>query len=119
MADTSDDDDLLHLYDPSPLISAEDRRWQEKQKSNDAAAEQALRARRVAYQKHFVLGMASPDDIELIMLDLARFCRGFESTFGEDERTQSRLDGRREVFLRIMDFTRLDYDELMLKYHRS
>lgn len=117
MAD--EDDDFLYVYDPSPLKSAEERTAAQAQVDADTAAEQAIRKRRVAYQRIFVLGMGTPDDVELVMLDIARFCRGFESTFGEDERTQSRLDGRREVFLRIMDFTRLDYDELMIKYHRS
>lgn len=120
MADTSEEDDfLVHLYDPTPVFTTEELRAQQAHDDAHAAAEAAIRMRKIAYQRLFVMGIGTPDDVQTVMLDLGRFCRGFESTFGEDERTQSRLDGRREVFLRVLDFTRLDFDELMIKYHRS
>ena len=112
-------DDFFSIYDnPTPMLTSEERAAARSAVDVEIEAERHLRERRVAYQRVFVLGMATPDDVQLIMLDLAKFCRGFESTFHEDMAHHNRLDGRREEFLRIMDFTKLDYDELMLKYHR-
>lgn len=50
------------------------------------------------------------------MEDLAGFCRANESTFHSDPRMHAVLEGRREVFLRIMDHIGLTPDEFFSKY---
>lgn len=47
-----------------------------------------------------------------VLKDLARFCRANESTFNEDPRVQSNLDGRREVWLRIQENLELTTEEV-------
>jgi hypothetical protein len=59
-------------------------------------AKRFLFARRYSYRQIF-----SGPPGEAVLRDLAVFCRAGESTFHDNERVQSKLDGRREVFLRI------------------
>lgn len=63
--------------------------------------------RRYAYRTTFKGPVA-----ETVLRDLARFCRANESTFHDNERVQSKLDGRREVWLRIANHLNLTEEEL-------
>lgn len=47
-----------------------------------------------------------------VMMDLAFFCRANESTFHDDPRVSAKLDGRREVWLRIQQHLKLTPDQL-------
>ena len=47
-----------------------------------------------------------------VLKDLAKFCRFHTSTFHADARVAAQLDGRREVFLRIIEHLQLSFDEL-------
>ena len=71
----------------------------------------ALNERRYAYQKTFNGPLA-----EVVLKDLARFCRAHESTFHDNERVQSKMDGRREVWLRVQEHLRLSPDDLWTLY---
>lgn len=51
-----------------------------------------------------------------VLADLARFCRAYESTHATDARDAARLDGRREVWLRIIQHLQLPPDMLTLLY---
>lgn len=53
---------------------------------------------------------------EVVMKDLARFCRAHESTFNADPRAHALAEGRREVFLRIAHHTKLSPDQLWELY---
>lgn len=47
-----------------------------------------------------------------VLADLAKFCRAHESTFHADPRVHAVLEGRREVFLRIMEHLQFNDDQL-------
>ena len=49
---------------------------------------------------------------EVVLGDLAKFCRAVESTGHENPQVSARLDGRREVFLRIQQHLQLNQEEL-------
>lgn len=49
-----------------------------------------------------------------IVTDLAMFCRAIESTFDPNPYIAARLDGRREVFLRINDHLNLSTEQLYI-----
>lgn len=49
---------------------------------------------------------------EIVLADLAKFCRATESTGHPDSHMAARLDGRREVFLRIQQHLQLSQDDL-------
>ena len=53
---------------------------------------------------------------KIVLADLARFCRANASTFHQDPNVQSRLDGRREVWLRISEHLGLTDGELFERY---
>lgn len=77
-------------------------------------AKNFLRWRAGAYQRVFVKGGV---DTEAVLSDLARFCRAAKSTGHPDPHVAARLDGRREVFLRIADHLNLTTEELYRLYH--
>lgn len=54
--------------------------------------------------------------VKAVLADIEKFCRANESTFHPDARVAAQLDGRREVFLRIMDHLTLSGDQLWEKY---
>lgn len=66
-----------------------------------------LRQRQVAYCTTF----AGPVG-ELVLADLAKFCRAHDTTFHPDPRVAAQLDGRREVWLRIQQHLQLTDTQL-------
>lgn len=72
-------------------------------------AKALLHSRKRAYETTF-----NPDSIDakIVMRDLADFCRADKTTFHEDARLHALLEGRREVWLRIMKYLNLTPDEL-------
>lgn len=73
--------------------------------------QEALATRRSNYSQVF-RGVAS----EIVLADLARFCRAHESTAHPDPYAAARLDGRREVWLRIQQHLNLSPDQLWALY---
>jgi hypothetical protein len=70
---------------------------------------QFISRRRLAYVRTF--DTQSPF-AEEVLRDLARFCRANASTFHPDARVEGRLDGRREVWLRIVNHLNLTDEQL-------
>ncbi len=58
---------------------------------------------------HMVFG--SPDG-RLVLADLVAFCFGRKSAFHQDERVHAFNEGKREVLLRIQEFTNLSLEEI-------
>lgn len=74
-------------------------------------AKQLLESRTQCYRRIF-----ESEDGEYLLRDLAKFCRAHDSTFHENERAASRLDGRREVWLRIQHHLKLTEQEIWELY---
>jgi hypothetical protein len=72
-----------------------------------------LRGRSAAYRRTFNKG--DMDD-RFVLADLARFCRAHDSTAHADPHIAARLDGRREVWLRIAQHLNLDDETLWRLY---
>lgn len=70
-----------------------------------------LRKRRMAYVHTF---KGTPG--EIVLADLAKFCRANESTFHPDPHVRCQLEGRREVWLRIQHHLRLSDEEMWERY---
>lgn len=47
-----------------------------------------------------------------VIADLRTFCHATKSTFSTDALTMAKLEGRREVFNRIMSFLKVDIEEV-------
>lgn len=71
----------------------------------------ALGDRRHAYRVTFKGPVA-----EIVLKDMARFCRAHESAFHPDARAHAVAEGRREVWLRIQNHLKLSPDELWQLY---
>jgi hypothetical protein len=67
----------------------------------------ALNDRRYAYQKTF-----NGPPAEIVLKDLARFCRAHHSTFNPNDRAHVLAEGRREVWLRLQHHLKLTPDQL-------
>lgn len=83
-------------------------RIQEKSKLYDYYHE-----RSIAYGRLFDEKGAFTD---LVLGDLAKFCRANETTFHPDSRVHALMEGRREVWLRIKEFLTLNADQLLEKH---
>jgi hypothetical protein len=73
-----------------------------------------LRKRRMAYVQTFK-GTAA----DIVLRDLAQFCRAHESTFHPDPRAHAVAEGRREVWLRIQNHLQLSDEELWERYGKK
>ena len=51
-------------------------------------------------------------EARVVLEDLAKFCRAYDSTFAPSERVSNLLEGRREVWLRIQNYLKLTPDEI-------
>lgn len=60
------------------------------------SAQEFVSQRRTEYVRTFITPAG-----ELVLEDLAKFCRANESTFHPDARVHAVMEGRREVWLRI------------------
>lgn len=72
-------------------------------------AREWLRSRQLAYQRVF---LGHGVDTDIVLKDLAKFCRAHESTFHVEHSASDRLDGRREVWLRIQQHLQLTDQQL-------
>lgn len=75
-----------------------------------------IEGRRLAYNTVF------PKESEAskrVLADLAKFCRANETTFHTDPRLHAVLEGRREVYLRILDHLKRTEEELWAIYGRK
>lgn len=70
-----------------------------------------LSRRRNAYVKAF----SNPNG-DVVLADLAKFCRAHDSTFHVDARAHAVAEGRREVFLRIQKHLQLTDEQLWALY---
>jgi len=74
-------------------------------------ARRLLFARQYAYRSTFKGPLA-----DIVLRDLAKFCMANASTFHDNERVQSKLDGRREVWLRVAAHLNMSPEELWQLY---
>lgn len=72
-----------------------------------------LRGRRNAYRRLF--GLES-QDAQVVLNDLAKFCRANQTTVTKDDRASLVLEGRREVWLRLQQHLQLDEETLWRLY---
>lgn len=63
-------------------------------------------------QRAFQIAFAGASG-EAVLADLGRFCRADEPCWSEDQRHHARLEGRREVWLRIQNELKLPVEELL------
>jgi len=70
--------------------------------------------RRRAYQLVFKHNTASHN---IVLKDLAKFCRAHGSCYHKDPKMSAMLEGRREVWLRIQEYLRLTEDDIYKLHH--
>lgn len=74
-----------------------------KEKSDLFVAYVERRAR--AYANVFNVGDTDQSDLDFVMLDLATFCYAFKPTFDLNSKRQDLKEGRREVYMRIAEWS--------------
>tara|TARA_R100000687_G_scaffold79302_1_gene73442 strand:+ start:1138 stop:1491 length:354 start_codon:yes stop_codon:yes gene_type:complete len=103
------------LFDPEVAVRAEEALYNRARSQDDAVAAH-LRRSKEAYSRVFVGGNATPDDVDFVMRDLAWFCKAYDPQWQDDPRAQDRFVARREVYQRIVEYTRLEHDTLVKRY---
>ena len=63
----------------------------------------------IAYNQ--VFQKQSPNT-KIVLSDLAKFCRAYDSSFHPDPRMHAVIEGRREVWLRIAQYLQLTPEEI-------
>lgn len=102
------------MFDPQVAEYVETRAVTIEATENDRV--EAFIRRRVQAYKSVFGDPAKADDLEFVLRDLAQFCRAYSPTFDLNQKVQDLKEGRREVYMRIMDFTRLSHETLYVKY---
>ena len=87
--------------------------------AGEESVKSALVKRQQDYQHTFRLENRAITDegVRAVLKDLQTFCRADSTCFHADPRVHAALEGRREVYLRIMDHLKLSTKELQSKYH--
>lgn len=67
-----------------------------------------MRRKHIAYNQVFGHNIHT----QIVLTDLAKFCRAHDSTFHKDERAATVMEGRREVWLRIQEHLQLSMEEI-------
>lgn len=62
-------------------------------------------------QRAYHVFFSSPDG-KAVLADLIPYCFGRKSTFDSDDRVHARNEGRRDVLMRILEFTNLTLEEI-------
>jgi hypothetical protein len=75
-----------------------------------------LRRRKRAYQLVF---QKNAPQVQIVLGDLAKFCRATEDTHSKDPLNTAYLNGRRSVFLHLTQHLSLTPDELFLLYSNA
>ena len=96
--------------------SLEDRVEEEKKNALERALG-FLNRKKSAYRTLFRDGNSPMSRI--VLKDLADFCRIGSSTFRKDSREHALLEGRREVFQRILDYQNISAEELLQRVNKS
>jgi hypothetical protein len=80
----------------------------------DAALARLPLMRRRAFRAAFLNGQGElRSEMIPVLADLRRFCKATVSTFDPDPRVHAMLEGRREVFWRIIGFLNVDEAEVL------
>lgn len=100
------DDELL-------VVERADLRKTDEKDAFRRKVEELLRGRMYAYRRVFVDGGSTVDDRAIVLNDFANFCRKKRSTADANPHVAARLDGRREVVLRIDEYLELTLEQLI------
>lgn len=99
-------------FDPQVVEAVEEQR-QVDLASLDSDVKSYIARRKRAYAA--VFGNLEDPDVQFVLRDLSVFCRAYRPTFNQNQKLQDLQEGRREVYYRILDYTRQDHDTLYLK----
>lgn len=109
----SEPDDIFDgdPYDAALIKATEDKQY-EHAKEYDEPTRAYLAQRARAYKAVFRPGKRDQADIDFVLRDLASFCRAAETRYHPEQKKQDMLEGRAEVFYRILAHTTIDTDTL-------
>jgi hypothetical protein len=113
------DDNYIDLFDPE-IADKIDALHEKEARDNEKQILGLLTRRKQAYTSVFTAGNRSQEDIDYVLNDLIWFCKVYVPAYDISEGVHAnelskRKEGRREVFLRILDFAKLKTETLFLK----
>jgi len=108
-------EDQYDPFNPEDIGAAQEL-LRKNANSEDELVVRYIERRSQAYGNVFSVGDTHQADIDFVMNDLAKFSYAFEPTFDENQKKQDLKEGRREVYLRIMEWAKLPATVLLRKY---
>lgn len=105
-------------FDPEDVAAWEAKGYDEKVAQTEAIAAHIRRAKE-AYTRLFSQGDATADDVAFVMQDLAWFCNAYDPMWNADSRVQERNVARRDVYQRIVEYSKLETETLMKRYMQN
>ncbi len=103
-------EDTYDPLDPSDIERAHGVRVEVVGDAIDRAQAE-LRGRQEAYGRVFK-GQPFAGDVDKVLADLRKFCRGGQTPWDADPRVHALLTGRFEVYTRIQQHLGMSFDEL-------
>lgn len=100
-------------FDPE-FVRKVEKAEREGVEDSDEKVKTYVARRANAYKAVFKAGKRSQADIDIVLTDLAAFCRSEETRYHPDRTLSDMLEGRAEVFYRIRNYVRLSADTLYL-----
>lgn len=100
------------IFDPEAANVAE-KRAEQLAEITDDQLHAFVQRRKLAYAK--VFGNFADPDVAFVLEDLAFFARAHRTAMHPDARMHALIEGRREVYYRIVDYARLPTDLLYEK----
>lgn len=100
------DEDLILIDELEVQMIAQDKELHERRRAH-------LLSVKTAFIRVFAEGNSTADDRATVLNNLKTFCRFDTSTFHPNVQMAARLDGRREVALRINEYLDLPVDALL------
>lgn len=101
----------IDQFDPAVIAAAQTQDYEKTVEQTDELRAYIARRKR-AYAAVF---KKNDSDVQFVLNDLAAFAKAYQSRFHLNDRIQNVIEGRAEVYYRIVDYTRQDSDTLYLK----
>ncbi len=70
-----------------------------------------IQAQNELVKRAYCVAFGSPDG-KRVLMDLIAYCHGRKTTFDPNDRVHAFNDGKREVLMRIAEFTNLSLEEI-------
>lgn len=104
------------IFDPEVIVAAENKAFETTGSPDEDAIRKYLDVRRHHYVNVFSVGETRKESLDFVLADLAVWSKAYGPTWDRDQKVQDLREGRRELYMRIMEITGIPHDWQFVKY---